>query len=300
VTTEDALKHLYHSETRGIPSTVESLSGAVGISADAVSGLVVGLERHSLARMEGQGFVLTEEGRAYALRVIRTHRLWERYLADETGLHETEWHPDAEKKEHHLTPTEVDTLSARMGNPLFDPHGDPIPTTSGYLPAQTGRPMTQMGQGELGQVVHIEDEPEVVYSQIVDLGLFPGMLVRILETSPRRIRFDTEGTEAILPPFVAANITVVPVSEVEPVDTDLETLDSLVPGESARVVGITRKCRGQQRRRLMDLGVLPGTVIRAEMRSPGGDPTAYLIRGATIALRSNHTGMITITRKEMS
>ena len=37
----------------------------------------------------------------------------------------------------------------------------------------------------------------------------------------------------------------------------------------------------------MDLGILPGTVIRAEMRSPGGDPTAYRIRGALIALRAD-------------
>jgi DtxR family Mn-dependent transcriptional regulator len=51
------------------------------------------------------------------------------------------------------------------------------------------------------------------------------------------------------------------------------------------VLGISKALRGQQRRRLMDLGVVPGTEIIAEMRSASGDPTAYQIKGASIALR---------------
>lgn len=42
---------------------------------------------------------------------------------------------------------------------------------------------------------------------------------------------------------------------------------------------------GAERRRLMDLGLTPGTVVRIEQTSPLGDPTAYRIRGSVIALR---------------
>ncbi|RME45954.1 MAG: ferrous iron transport protein A [Caldilineae bacterium] len=59
---------------------------------------------------------------------------------------------------------------------------------------------------------------------------------------------------------------------------------------------MTRACRGAERRRLMDLGILPGTLIRAEMVSPSGDPTAYRIRGALIALRKEQADRIYITR----
>jgi Fe2+ transport system protein FeoA len=53
-----------------------------------------------------------------------------------------------------------------------------------------------------------------------------------------------------------------------------------------------------QRRRLMDLGVVPGTEIAVEMRSATGDPTAYLIRGASIALRKKQASQIQIERQE--
>ncbi|MCB0153338.1 MAG: ferrous iron transport protein A [Anaerolineae bacterium] len=54
--------------------------------------------------------------------------------------------------------------------------------------------------------------------------------------------------------------------------------------------------RGAERRRFMDLGILPGTVITAEMISPSGDPTAYRVRGAVIGLRREQANLIQITR----
>ena len=69
------------------------------------------------------------------------------------------------------------------------------------------------------------------------------------------------------------------------------TLDRLAVDESGAVVGISPACRGPQRRRLLDLGVVPGTEIRAVMRSAAGDPIAYDIRGALIALRREQAGV---------
>ena len=51
---------------------------------------------------------------------------------------------------------------------------------------------------------------------------------------------------------------------------------------------------GPERRRLMDLGILPGTLVEAEMRSPLGDPTAYLVRGALVALRREQARRIAV------
>ncbi|MFN0156461.1 MAG: iron dependent repressor, metal binding and dimerization domain protein [Bacteroidota bacterium] len=294
---EDALKHLYDCEYKNLACTRQSISGVLRISGDEVTQLLSGLESHRLVKLEGDTFVLTEDGRSYALRVIRTHRLWERFLADETGVKETDWHHEAEQKEHQLTQSEVDALAAQMGNPRFDPHGDPIPTATGDLPVRKGQPMTQLRRGETAQIVHIEDEPDTVYAQLVALGLSPGVIVRVLDTSHDRIRFEADGTESVLAPIVAANVTVTALHEEAIVTGPHETLDQLSLGESARVTGIARKCRGQQRRRLMDLGILPGTRVTAEMRSASGDPTAYSIRGATIALRRTHAGMINIRRE---
>lgn len=298
---EDALKHLYDCEYKRVACTHQSLSGALGISGDDATPLLIELEEHGLLRPEGDRFLLTEEGRSYALRIIRVHRLWERYLADETGTKETDWHSEAERAEHRLTESEADALAAHMGNPRFDPHGDPIPTSTGEIPVRRGCALTQLSAGEIGQIIHIEDEPGAVYAQLVAQGLSPGVRIRILESSRNRIRFEAEGAENVLAPVVAGNVTVVPLPAETPIEGPHESLADLSPDESAQVVGISLSCRGLQRRRLMDLGIIPGTRVVAEMRSAGGDPTAYMIRGAAIALRETQARLIHIVReKEMA
>ena len=62
------------------------------------------------------------------------------------------------------------------------------------------------------------------------------------------------------------------------------TLDQLKPGQCATILNLTST--GLDRRRMMDLGLLPGTQIAVEMRSPLGDPIAYNVRGTVIALRN--------------
>ena len=65
-------------------------------------------------------------------------------------------------------------------------------------------------------------------------------------------------------------------------------------GQQGKVVSISTACRGLQRRRLLDLGLLPGTVVAAELQSARGDTTAYRIRGALVALRQAQAEQIQI------
>ena len=74
------------------------------------------------------------------------------------------------------------------------------------------------------------------------------------------------------------------------------TLDQLKTGEIASVTKINST--GASRRRLMDLGILPGTYLQAELKSPLGDPVAYRVRGALIALRREQAQEIEIERVE--
>lgn len=73
----------------------------------------------------------------------------------------------------------------------------------------------------------------------------------------------------------------------------MATLDQLQTGQIATIT--TLNARGPNRRRLMDLGILPGTHIEIEMVSPLGDPVAYRVRGAVIALRREQAREIEIT-----
>lgn len=295
VRVEDALKHLWDCEYRQVPGSLQSLAGTLELSGQRAAELVARLERLELVRREGEALQLTEEGRRDALRVVRIHRLWERYLADETGLDAREWHAEAERREHRTSDEEAEALAATLGYPRFDPHGDPIPMLSGEVPPPQGVPLTDLEAGQDGEIVHVEDEPPAVFAQIVAAGLMPGMRVHVLERSPRRIRLAAEAEELVLAPVVAANLTVLPLEEPRPASA-AEPLSALALGERARVVGIAAACRGPQRRRLLDLGVVPGTWIASELRSPGGDPTAYRIRGALIALRKEQADVVQVER----
>ena len=297
VLSEDALKHLYDCEYEQRVATVQSLSGALGRPVEKVAGLVQRIEAGELVTSEGASLRLTPKGREYALRIIRAHRLWERYLSEETGLREPDWHKRAEQQEHRMSLSEANALAARMGNPPFDPHGDPIPTQQGDLPPRRGQPLTTLAVGERARIAHLEDEPEAVYAQLVAEGLHPLMVVQLTHLSAERICFWAEGEEHVLAPIVAANVSVIPLPREQPVEESLETMAAMDPGEEATVVGLSPNCRGLERRRLMDLGLLPGTVVAAEMKSPTGDPTAFRIRGALIALRGEQAANIRINSR---
>lgn len=295
VVSEDALKHIHQCEIHNRRPTVQSLAGALNISPNEVAEILHRLEQQEYLQVDGDQFLLTPTGRDYALRIIRAHRLLERYLADATGFEEEEWHDRAERLEHNLSAEELDRLSARLGNPTHDPHGDPIPTAQGEMIYLERTPLINMETGKPARIIHLEDEPEAVYAQIVAEGLHVGQIVRMIESSPQRIRFWAGGDEHLLAPIVAANIAVVPLPEEQQVEEIIgEPLSSLKIGEVAQVLSISPLSRGVERRRLMDLGILPGTEIEVEMFSPSGNPAAYRIRGAVIALRDSQAEHIRI------
>ncbi len=122
------------------------------------------------------------------------------------------------------------------------------------------------------------------------------MFVHLVEVTPQRIRFWANGDEHILAPIVAANLSVVPVPETPTYETPPgKSLSGLHLGEKAQVLSLSPTVRGVERQRLMDLGIIPGTVVESEIRSASGDPTAYRIRGALIALRQEQANLIKVT-----
>ena len=294
---EDALKHIHQCEIHNRLPSVNSLAGALGINNNTAVEYLANLEEHQLLEFSGENFHLTPTGRDYALQIIRAHRLWERYLADATGFDEAEWHGQADLYEHQLSPADLNNLSMRLGNPTHDPHGDPIPTASGEIVYQERIPLAGIGVDKPARIVHIEDEPEAVYAQLVAEGLHVGMIVRVLESSSHRIRFWCGGDEHTLAPLIAANVSLEPLpEELQEQDQPGERLTNLAPGEAGQVIGIMPRIRGAERRRLMDLSSRPGTIIHNEMNSPSGDPTAYRVRGALIALRAMQAEQIRVAR----
>ena len=234
VEVEDALKHIWDGEYRQRPATLESLAGALGLSGRAAAELVDRLGRLDLLDHEDGTLRLTADGRREALRVIRIHRLWERYLADETGLDAREWHAHAERREHGTSAQQAEALAATLGHPRYDPHGDPIPMPSGEVPPHQGIPLTQLAADQVAEIVHLEDEPDAVFAQIVAAGLMPGMRVRVLERSPKRLRIEAEADEVVLAPVVAANVTVLPIEQPAADAGTMTRLSAIAAGRGGR------------------------------------------------------------------
>lgn len=292
---EDALKYIFKCERNKKTCSLESLAGALSISTGQVSEILAITQAKGLLEMKENNFRLTETGRKTATQIVRAHRLWEKYLAESTGFEESDWHQQAERLEHKLSPEEMDQISASLGYPTHDPHGDPIPNRWGDLIPHGGIPLSDLPTQTPARIVHIEDEPDVIYAQIVAEDLHPQMIIEVDEITPHRIRFWSDDQDHVLAPIVAANISVVALAE----DNHLPgkegvPLDTLEPGETGLVTEISSLSRGVERRRLLDLGIIPGTEIGVEMTNPRGDPTAYNIRGTMIALRSSQARLIRV------
>ncbi len=72
----------------------------------------------------------------------------------------------------------------------------------------------------------------------------------------------------------------------------MKTLKEILPGDFAAVKEIITD--GDMRRRLLDIGLTPGTRVECIGKSPGGDPKAFLIRGAVIAIRAEDAAGIIV------
>lgn len=72
----------------------------------------------------------------------------------------------------------------------------------------------------------------------------------------------------------------------------MKTLNEIMPGGFAAVKEIITE--GDIRRRLLDIGLIPGTRVECIGKSPGGDPKAFLIRGAVIAIRAEDAAGIIV------
>jgi DtxR family Mn-dependent transcriptional regulator len=282
---EDALKHMLAAERRGSRATGESVAGAVGLRLAGAAALVEGMEREGLVESRAGAHSLTAAGQEYALQVVRAHRLWERYLDDETDIPIVAIHEAADRAEHHLSADEADALDAQLGHPPTDPHGDPIPTAGGQIGPFPGVPLTDCAMHVEVEVTHLEDEPPGIFETIIRQGLSPGARMKVTHRGPGLVHLRVNGREIALPSVAAANVHVGPVRAAPRPPPDVIPLARLDRGRVAEVVAIDDEIRGLTRRRLLDLGLTPGVRIRPELKPLFGRPRAFRIRDTLVALR---------------
>lgn len=292
--TENALKHLLRQATDGHSASFQSLKGELGLSDRSLLELAGRLEDEGLIHSDGTHLKLTPDGERVALHVLRAHRLWEVYLAEELGVSVDRVHAQAERQEHRLDAQQLDRLSAAMGHPDTDPHGDPIPGRDGVVPEVPGSPLSAWPLSSPARIVHLEDEPPLAFAQLIAEGLKLGQVIRVIERTPSRLVLSDGENEFRLAPMLAANVHVVTATEPARALDNVIRLTELPSGSAAHIVALDPTFRGFARRRLLDLGFTPGARVRSELEPFSGDPRAYRLRGTTIALRREQSDRVLV------
>jgi len=128
------------------------------VSRPAVSEMMRRMEHEGLIAIDGASITLTTSGLSLAERVVRRHRLAERFLTDVLGLSWAQAHDEAGKWEHVIsTPVEA-ALDRVLGEPTTCPHGNPIPGADYHAPSS--RPLAALDVGTKFTVSRIPEELE--------------------------------------------------------------------------------------------------------------------------------------------
>jgi DtxR family transcriptional regulator, Mn-dependent transcriptional regulator len=192
----DYLKAIYDLERAGQPATTNEIAMRLAISPASVSGMVRRLADQGLIRHEPyRGVRLTASGKRAALRTIRRHRILECYLAEVLGYSWDRVHEEAERLEHAASDELIDKMAEAIGNPRYDPHGAPIPTSDGEVEEGSHRSLSEVGKNKVARVQRVHDEDGSRLRYLDELGIRPGTRVRIIEKAPfdGPITFKVEG-----------------------------------------------------------------------------------------------------------
>lgn len=178
-TVEDYLKQLYLlGQDR--PVQTQALADVLSVAPASVTGMLRKLTEQGLITYTPyRGARLTPRGSKIALEVLRHHRLLELYLHEALGLPLDQVHDEAERLEHVLSDALEARMAAWLGNPAFDPHGDPIPSVDGAVPHRDERSFTSLLPGARTQIVRVPGGAEVL-SALLAHGLVPGVMVTYL------------------------------------------------------------------------------------------------------------------------
>ncbi len=183
---EDYVKTIYKIESwGGTAATTNVLAGQLGVAASSVSGMVRKLADAGLVEHERyHGVRLTEAGRLLALGVLRRHRLLELYLTNALGMSWDQVHEQAELLEHALTPALEELIAEKLGDPVRDPHGDPIPTRDGRVLEQPSRSLADLAPGTRGELVRVSDSDPEMLRYLTASGVALGDEVEVLDRQP--------------------------------------------------------------------------------------------------------------------
>lgn len=180
------------------------------VSRPAVSEMIRRLEAERLIVNDGGSIALTDRGLVLAQRVVRRHRLAERFLTDVLGLSWAEAHHEAGKWEHIMSDSVEQAMNRVLGSPTTCPHGNPIPGST--YDAPQSRPLSSLVVGQHFVVNRIPEELEFTPGLLEFLersNITPGTGGVLAAASPDgTLTVDMSGAAVGLSAFASSRILV--------------------------------------------------------------------------------------------
>ena len=184
---EDYLKAIYEltlsKEVTGTSEVAEKLS----VSPASVTSMLKKLADHRpplVYYQKSKGVQLSSAGKQCALRKIRQHRLVELFLVEILGYSWDEIHPEAEILEHAISPKLEVKIAKVLGDPEFDPHGDPIPRSDLSMPENKTIPLKDLEPGQKAIVRRVRSSDSGLLKYLGEIGLRPESVVTMVSIIP--------------------------------------------------------------------------------------------------------------------
>ena len=157
-----------------------------------------------------KGTRLKPLGRDLAIRILRKHRLWETFLVDKLAFGWEEVHDIAEQLEHIQSDELTDRLSVFLGEPDFDPHGDPIPNKEGIFPRRDNFTLDRANPKAPLIIQGVKDSSTEFLNYIAKLGIQLGdqISVKSVEEFDRSLVIEHKKKEYRLSALAAANLYI--------------------------------------------------------------------------------------------
>jgi len=187
-TEENYLKAIFKLAEKGQKSvSTNAIAAHMQTAAASVTDMLKRLaEKDLIAHEKYRGVQLSVSGERLATALIRKHRLWEVFLTEKLGFSWDEVHDYAEQLEHVQGETLINRLDDFLGNPHFDPHGDPIPDAEGRWSFRPQALLATLQAGDKGIITGVEDHSPAFLQYLQQQGLVLGAALELIE----RFAFD--------------------------------------------------------------------------------------------------------------
>jgi DtxR family Mn-dependent transcriptional regulator len=182
---QDFLSETYLESLETGRVSLRSLATRLSVTPPAVSRMAQRLVRQGFLRREGAcGLVLSESGERIALRAIRRRRVFEVYLVRQLGYSWDEVYPIAAQSSNHLDDELIERMFQQLDRPERCPHGDPIPSFDGRLPAISASRLSDLSDGTQAVVSRVSSHDGDMLRYLASLNIMPGAPIRLMARAP--------------------------------------------------------------------------------------------------------------------